>query len=393
MDVQKSESRTINELKSRVEIILKKHNLKVEQRLVDRFLRNIKDISDILNDELLESLVIENLTIGESYFFRDIQTFEKLKRIFKEKPFWNILSVGCSAGEEVYTVSIVAKECGVKCKITGIDVNLQRILQAEKGCYRFWSIRFLNEEQICKYFTQVGDHFCIKEEYKGNVNFVHCNINSPECNFEREHKFDIIFLRRVLIYFDRVDKIITKIMNLLKDNGYLIIGLGEYFPKLFEYFTPAFPDSGAVLKKISAIERDKIKPIRQWKKEKLSARSGRTEEQIEKEFQNKTLSLITKEMLGVILRSDVSSLEIEERVKFIEALLDQRLYKDAYEELKRETSKNHTNYILWKYKALAELQLGMTLEAERSLQKAIFLNHSDEEIWQLRYLLNAQKGR
>ncbi|MGQ9855343.1 MAG: CheR family methyltransferase [Fervidobacterium sp.] len=393
MDIQKGELQIINDLKTKIEIILKKHNLKVEQRLIDRFVRNIKDISDILNDELLESLVIENLTIGESYFFRDIQTFEKLKRIFKEKPFWNILSVGCSNGEEAYTIAIVAKECGVKYRITGIDVNLQRILQAEKGCYRFWSIRFLNEEQINKYFNQVDNLFCVKEEFKENVSFVHCNINSPECSFEPEQKFDIIFLRRVLIYFDRIDEVITKIMSMLKDRGYLIIGLGEYFPKLFKYFTPAFSDSGAILKKVSKVERDQIRPVCRLKQDRISPHSGRTEKQIDKEFQHKTQPLMTKEMLGVILKSDASSSVIEERVKFIENLLAQRLYQDAYEELKNEISKNRTNYILWKYKALAELQLGMTLEAERSLQKAIFLNHFDEEIWQLRYLLNAQKRR
>ncbi|MGB9795332.1 CheR family methyltransferase [Fervidobacterium gondwanense] len=387
MDIQKGELQIINELKSKAEIILKKHNLKVEQRLIDRFLRNIKDISDILNDELLESLVIENLTIGESYFFRDIQTFEKLKCIFKEKSFWNILSVGCSNGEEVYTIAIIAKECGVKYKITGIDVNLQRILQAEKGCYRFWSIRFLNEEQICKYFTQVGDHFCINEEYKENVYFVHCNINSPECNFEREHKFDIIFLRRVLIYFDRVDEVITKIVNMLKDRGYLVIGLGEYFPKLFEYFTPVFSDSGAILKKISAAEKEKVKSTYYLKKEKVSEHSRKPEKILD------TTELVTKEKLGKILKADAKSLEIEENVRVIESFLNQKLYKDAYEKLKKEIAKNHTNFIFWKYKALAELQLGMTSEAEKSLQKAIFLNHADEEVWQLKYLLNTQKGK
>lgn len=106
-----------------------------------------------------------------------------------------------------------------------------------------------------------------------------------------------------------------------------------------------------------------------------------------------TTELVTKEKLGKILKADAKSLEIEENVRVIESFLNQKLYKDAYEKLKKEIAKNHTNFIFWKYKALAELQLGMTSEAEKSLQKAIFLNHADEEVWQLKYLLNTQKGK
>jgi chemotaxis protein methyltransferase CheR len=124
-------------LKNQIEEILKRHGIRAQKIHIERLIKNIEPISEALTPVLLESIVLENLTIGESYFFRDIQTFEKLRKILKERPSWNILSIGCSRGEEVYSTAIVCYEAGVECSIKGIDVNFQRISQAKGGLLQF----------------------------------------------------------------------------------------------------------------------------------------------------------------------------------------------------------------------------------------------------------------
>jgi len=230
----------MGDIKKRIENILKRYSLKTNERALDRFIYLLSALDeDDLTDQLLENLVIENLTIGESLFFRDRGTFDKLKNIFKSRPFWKILSIGCAKGEEAYSVAITAQQAGVDYQIMGIDVNVQRIFEAQNGCYRFWSVRFLDEHEINKYFVVKNNMYCIKEEYKKNVTFSNGNI--AEYNFGMNEKFDIIFLRRVLIYLDNVEDIIRKVLSVLKDDGYLIIGNGEYFPPLYEYFEPISP--------------------------------------------------------------------------------------------------------------------------------------------------------
>lgn len=88
-----------NSVQKKVLEIMKKHGLKLEENRLKRFLENIQEIGVDIPEELIELLVVDNLTIGESYFFRDRKTFEKLKTIMQKKSEWNILSIGCARGE------------------------------------------------------------------------------------------------------------------------------------------------------------------------------------------------------------------------------------------------------------------------------------------------------
>ncbi len=381
-DYEQTQSVISREIYKKVEDVLKKHNLKPEKRLIERFLHNITPIVDIFNDRLLELLVVENLTIGESYFFRDIQTFEKLRKILPKKSFWNILSVGCSKGEEVYTTAIVAKESGVDFKITGIDVNHQRIIQAQKGCYRFWSVRFLNESDTVKYFNIVNGEYCIKGEYKNNVKFLVGNILDKGIDFEKQEKFDIIFVRRVLLYIEQYERVVKKLSDLLKDDGYMILGAGEYHPKVFEYFTPAFSDTGAIFRKIKAHEREK-EEIHKVHDTQLNKKTFKEIVNPSRESSESSLS-IDKFKIAKTIKTSIESASFEEKIAIIEELISQKKYKEAYENIKELSAEYETNYIIWKYRVLVELELSIIDEAKKSLKNALFLNSSDDEIWQLK---------
>lgn len=375
---------TVSKIKSRIVEVLKKHRMKVEERRLNRFIERMSSIPiDEIPEELFELLVIENLTIGESYFFRDKKTFEKLKSILKSKPKWNILSIGCSRGEEVYSISIIAKEMGVEYNILGIDVNHQRIEEAINGCYRFWSIRFLSEHEIEKYFVKYEDKYCIKDEYKENTSFKVCNIGN--CSALMNMKFDIIFIRRVLIYLDNVEKVLNIILNLLNDDGYLVIGSGEYFPEIYNYFEQVFDDTSAILRKIKQVETKE-------KKGNLPPESIKKPEKILKDVDKNSSKIISSEPQKIPKISEkitniVKSQNFEEELRLIEHMIENKLYDESYKKIESLAKKYPTEHLVWKYKSLIEYELSMFEKAFDSIKKAMFLNHYDEEVWQLKHLL------
>jgi len=358
--------------------------MKVEERRLNRFIERMSSIPiDEIPEELFELLVIENLTIGESYFFRDKKTFEKLKSILKSKPKWNILSIGCSRGEEVYSISIIAKEMGVEYNILGIDVNHQRIEEAINGCYRFWSIRFLSEHEIEKYFVKYEDKYCIKDEYKENTSFKVCNIGN--CSALMNMKFDIIFIRRVLIYLDNVEKVLNIILNLLNDDGYLVIGSGEYFPEIYNYFEQVFDDTSAILRKIKHVKTKE-------KKGNLPPESIKKPEKILKDVDKNSSKIISSEPQKIPKISEkitniVKSQNFEEELRLMEHMIENKLYEQSYKKIESLAKKYPTEHLVWKYKSLIEYELSMFEKAFDSIKKAMFLNHYDEEVWQLKHLL------
>ncbi len=371
----------MGDIRKRIEKILKRYSLKTNERTLDRFiyLLSVLDESD-LTDQLLENLIIENLTIGESYFFRDRETFDKLKTIFKSRPSWKILSIGCAKGEEVYSTAITAQQAGVDYQIIGIDVNVQRIFEAQSGCYRFWSVRLLSEREISNYFILKDNMYCIKEAYKKNVTFLNGNI--AEYDFGITGKFDIIFLRRVLIYLDNVEDIIRKVLSILKDDGYLIIGNGEYFPPLYEYFEPISPNNIVIMKKKSytflldkSINASKHSSFSNLTKNAASSINLHSSEN-RREVSTSTF----KNMINDLH----SNLSFEEELSLVENYISQGKFNESYERLNVLSVKYPSQYVVWKYKALVELELLLKDKARESLKRALFLNHVDEEIWQLK---------
>nr|WP_232617905.1 CheR family methyltransferase [Thermosipho africanus] len=107
----------------------------------------------------------------------------------------------------------------------------------------------------------------------------------------------MIFIRRVLIYISKPEKIIEKIYSLLKDDGYLVIGLGEYFPDLFKYFSPLLPISSSILvKNPKKIENKQIhkKVLSEIKKQKLELNFEESIVILEKYIEKKNLIPHTK---------------------------------------------------------------------------------------------------
>ncbi|HEY8938299.1 MAG TPA: protein-glutamate O-methyltransferase CheR [Cyclobacteriaceae bacterium] len=179
---------------------------------------------------------MDEISVGLTYMFRDpilwIRMRNLLTTYFKNKNELSIWHAGCSTGEEVYTMGIVLRESGFAniAKSLATDISNQAMAIAKSGAY---DLLRLNEYEgnykqfniagsLKKYFTQNADGGVMDLSLIQHITFEHHNLITSA--FTR--KFDIIFCRNVMIYFDNEAKrkLFDKFHASLNPNGLLIIG-------------------------------------------------------------------------------------------------------------------------------------------------------------------------
>jgi len=173
----------------------------------------------------LKTKLINMLTVGETYFYRETGHFKILANFMDEKNIQKILCAPSSSGEEAYSILLYLQEaCGKKVNITGIDLNSDVIEAAKKGCYSQRSLSKLPTQLRQKYFQPNGDKECISQEFKQSATFLHQNIFDD--SIKRLGTFDAIFCRNMLIYFNHEEKIkaLLQLNSLLRSGGLLFIG-------------------------------------------------------------------------------------------------------------------------------------------------------------------------
>ncbi len=230
----------------------------------DRMLENDFDCHSEYYNYLIQNqnefqCLITLLTVNETYFFRESSHYQLFAEniipelLIKKNQGTkiNILSAGCSTGEEPYSlVMALMEKYGLEMNdfftVTGADIDDGALSKAKKGVFSRGSFRSFDGNLKKKYFKEVGDHrYEIMELIKNSVKLQNLNLLG-DCYFDSFHEMDIIFYRNVSIYFDRETqkKIFKKLSQILKDKGYIIVSSTETF----------FHDVGI----LSLIERDGI---------------------------------------------------------------------------------------------------------------------------------------
>jgi chemotaxis protein methyltransferase CheR len=216
----------------------------IEQKVLKRIsslrYQSFKDYMNILKNELIRTEILNlfnEITVNETFFFRDLPQLEVLeKHIFPEavssgKRFINILSAGCSSGEEAYTIAIILKEKfpQLSYNIMGIDISELVVAKAFRGEYTEYAVRFVPKNYLKKYFLPAeSGNLKFLDQYKSNIRFQKYNLMDFE-TMAPGTSFDVIFCRYVLIYFDKdsKQKVISSFYDKMTDNGYLILGNSE----------------------------------------------------------------------------------------------------------------------------------------------------------------------
>lgn len=174
------------------------------------------------------------LSTNETYFFREKIHFDFLTDLVKQNESLSVWSAAASMGAEAYSVSFILDHYLPKdrWRIFASDINTDVLNIASKGLYPLcWSEK-IPELYRSKYCFKGNDKFqdkmLVDRELRKNITFFKHNLMEK---YNEMEKFDLIFLRNVLLYFNDETKIkvIKNILPHLKTNGYLIISLTETF--------------------------------------------------------------------------------------------------------------------------------------------------------------------
>ncbi len=183
-------------------------------------------LSQLQKDKDLKQDLINLLTTNETYFYREFKQIEELVGIIKSKrEKVTILCAPSATGEEPYSIAIALLEAGVAAEsfsIMGIDINKEALHKAEEAVYGERNIKYLPKEAVDKYFSEETNKYILKEEIKKQVSFKLVNIFDKE--FLQLGKFDFVFSRNMLIYFDKETKQKAKVIleSMRKDDKYNI---------------------------------------------------------------------------------------------------------------------------------------------------------------------------
>jgi len=199
-------------------------------------------------DELMTA-VVEAMTTNESFFFRDKIPFEHFRtRIMpaliaarRSSRRIRIWCAAASTGQEPYSLSMCLKEmerelAGWRVEMLATDLSGEVLEKARHGLYSQFEVqRGLPIQLLIKYFTQAGEMWQIVPELRAKVKFQQFNLLA---DFVQLGKFDLIFCRNVLIYFDQTTKVevLNRLARATASDGYLVLGAAETVVGLTDSF-------------------------------------------------------------------------------------------------------------------------------------------------------------
>ncbi len=225
---------------------------RLRKRLVHLGLASYEEYYSLLTSRGAEretANFVDAVSTNETYFFREGNHFSALAgsvlpELLRTRRQVRIWSAGCSTGEEVYTLRIVADQAARAAgarepEIVGTDISTAVIARAREGIYRDRALRLVPPELLEQYFLPAADGaFQVKEETRARVDFRVHNLFTDPPPWDVAH---VIFCRNVMIYFDKptqarlVDGIFARAIS---PDGYLFIGHSESlsgFSKQFSY--------------------------------------------------------------------------------------------------------------------------------------------------------------
>lgn len=184
--------------------------------------------------------VVEAMTTNETLFFRDTRPFDTfrdvvLPHMLKERAALKKIRIwcaACSSGQEPYSLAMLLEEqvsrmSGWTVEIVATDISTDILAQAQRAEFSQFEVqRGLPIQMLMKYFEQDGDKWKLKPVIKNKITFKYFNLLDSMTLLGR---FDVVFCRNVLIYFDKETKgkVLDNIAVQMPEDGFLFLGGAE----------------------------------------------------------------------------------------------------------------------------------------------------------------------
>lgn len=220
-------------------------------------LAGLKDTAELVQElrknpsSPLHDQVTEAMTINETSFFRDMQPFDALRGqiipelMAKREPTKSISvwSAASSSGQEPYSVAFALRSSfpelqNWNVRILGTDYSNEMVQRTRDAVYSQFEVnRGLPAKMLIDYFDRKGLNWRVKPDIRRMVDCKRLNLTE---SWPTILKYDIVFLRNVLIYFDNPTKegILQKIHASMRPDGFLFLGGGETLIQLNVPFEP-----------------------------------------------------------------------------------------------------------------------------------------------------------
>lgn len=232
---------------------------RLNKRLKELRLNSFKEYCDLLRNDVAQkelSYLSTFISTNVTSFFREGSQWkfleENLAKITHSKnKKLRIWSAASSTGEEPYSIMMFLYEhlndvLHWDIKLLATDISTKVLKQAKEGKYKSKAYSQLEARYRAKYFTKVQhseDEYTIKEMIKKDIVFRIFNLVTGNYKIFTKKKFDIIFCRNVMIYFDKAtqSELVKNFYDLLEPGGYLFIGSSEALTDLRKGFKLVSP--------------------------------------------------------------------------------------------------------------------------------------------------------
>ncbi len=340
-------------------------------RLADLGLRNCTAYAAFLASGQKRNAEVETLigqlTIGETYFFRDEDVFaairdtilpEILDRKCSSKQL-RIWSAGCATGAEPYSLAILLMRTladritGWQVEIYATDLNRSYLAKAAEGKFREAALRSTSDEVKRECFSKEDRIWTIHPRYKRWISFQQMNLVESEFSAPGAPGtgFDLILCRNVMIYFtpEASRRLVGQFHQSLENEGWLVVGAAEHNLENFQVFRTVNVPGAKVYQKMAP-------PCRQEEvAEVLNVRS-----------------------LLPLQRTDTRAQgpEPATHVEGLRQLVDGGHWQAAAEYGEGLLSRNRLDPEIHFYRALIFENLGVADQTERSLRHAVYLDRN-----------------
>ena len=239
----------INLTEKKRSLVVSRLSKRIRSLALEGFSEYIEYLKNEKDGPLEFQQMVDALSTNYSLFFRESHHFDFLaEKVFparRNSPL-KIWSAAASTGQEIYSILIQIMEYqeqktdSFSYQLYASDISSQALSTASRGVFPRKDTANINDRILKKYFLsghgESKELIKIKKELIKKILFFKLNLDDQIYHLP---SMDVIFLRNVIIYFDKETKakLINRLYNYLNPNGYLILGHSESLAGLSDKFT------------------------------------------------------------------------------------------------------------------------------------------------------------